>query len=546
MNSTRTSIALLLCTSLLLLVCRGNAHNAPPAKSSNPKTAKRPAELPPGVIPLSVITAAQDAVEKRHSEIQKILDQKISADFSKLTLQQALDRISERGKLFPVEFGDADRSQRLSDGLKFEATPRREILLRLSTKGGGAFLWSLHNESLKLEFGYTAEAPLVTKTYSVSDLAFPKASRRARREINLLSDLIVPGTPNRRAPDPTDFDWLRRLILDETSGPWRGEDSFGGTIYVANDALRVRNNAQNHAEIQGLLDAVRAAAKGRLRGNMMYFHERGYPAAADAKVIKLWSRRISIGIKNLPLADALKKFSNATGIPIRIEERVLVAEGFDLKAGISFVARNAVAYAALQRMLSAQEPPLTFLLDRGELVISTQVDAAEKLVSAMYDVRDLVRSEASLRQLTQTLKLETSDPWRDVDGTGGTMLFLDEAGALIIRHTYRSHVEIAGFLQNLRKNSMSPRASLVKTKPKNPNELQTRIYLADDAVQAKSLEGVIPVFVAAETWKGAESKAAIRVVDDKLIVRQTVKVHGEIRAFLEDLDAADQTDRLLP
>lgn len=90
------------------------------------------------------------------------------------------------------------------------------------------------------------------------------------------------------------------------------------------------------------------------------------------------------------------------------------------------------------------------------------------------------------------------------------------------------------------------RPALVDTRPKNPDAVSTRIYIADDAVQAQELVKVIPVFVAKKTWNDRKSGPAIHAVDNKLIIRQTARVHAAIREFLADLDAADQTDRLSP
>lgn len=540
-SHSKRAASLLVAAALLFFACRGSADNATQSKPS-----KKAATPVPAVIPLSDLTGVRDAVEKRHAEIRKILDQKISGDFSNLTLKQAMDRLSQQGKLFPVDYAqERFKSLKLRDGVKFEAKTREQALRRILKVQGEDLSYAIQNESLKVFFGVDDGEPLFIKSYKVTDLAFPKASRRARRA-NPTSVIGGVRFGSLNSTEPSDHDWLVAEIKNLTSGPWREVSSFGGTLIFVNGLLRVRQSARNHAEIRALLDAVRAARKGRLRGGMSYLHEAGYPVAADAKIIKRWSRRISIEITKLPLEQAVARFSRVTGIPMRLAKKVLVSEGVDLKAPITFRARNAVAYSALQRMLRLLEPPVTFVLERGELIIVTETDADEKLYPAIYDVRDFASSQSAANQLMRTLKHETSSLWLDDDGIGGTMSMLDEAGALIVSQTQRSHYEIAAFLQDLRKNSKGPLAALVKPKPRDPNAVSTRIYLADGSAQAKELMKVIPIFVEKNSWDNAKSDPAIQVVDNKVIVRQTAKVHAAIRAFLADLDAADQTDRLAP
>ena len=344
------SAALLVVAALLLFSCRGSATDA-----LQPKQTTKPASPPAGLIRLDELTGVRDAEEKRHDEIRKILKQKVSGDFSKLTIEQAMSRLSNKGELFPVDFGqDGSGKFRVRDGMKFDSVTRREVLRKILRTEDAALEFSLENGGLKISFGFDDSPQLFTRSYPINDLAFPQASRRARRA-NPTSVIGGFRFGSLSSTEPSDFDWLVAEIKNATSGPWRSDEGIGGTMVIVNDVARIRQTEKNHAEIRALLAAVRAAAKGRLRGNMLYLHAEGNPAVADVKIIKLWSRPVSIEISKRPLEQAVAEFSRATGIPMRLAKADLANEGVDLKSPITFRAQDRRVFRAATHV----EPPRT-------------------------------------------------------------------------------------------------------------------------------------------------------------------------------------------
>jgi hypothetical protein len=72
----------------------------------------------------------------------------------------------------------------------------------------------------------------------------------------------------------------------------------------------------------------------------------------------------------------------------------------------------------------------------------------------VYPIRDLQpfgTPERDASTLIQLFLQGTSGEWEDIDGTGGTISYVPQAGVLAIRQTQRVHREIEGILDAVRR-----------------------------------------------------------------------------------------------
>ena len=98
----------------------------------------------------------------------------------------------------------------------------------------------------------------------------------------------------------------------------------------------------------------------------------------------------------------------------------------------------------------------------------------------------------------------------------------------------------AGLLLNRLRLHFSEDANAAKAKARltDPNSIVTRFYRTKSTERAAALEKAIATFVVPDSWTKA-GKGAIQAVESTLVIRQSVKVHGEIAKFLNRLNATE-------
>ncbi|MGH7199980.1 MAG: hypothetical protein ACREJB_05205, partial [Planctomycetaceae bacterium] len=218
-------------------------------------------------------------------------------------------------------------------------------------------------------------------------------------------------------------------------------------------------------------------------------------------------------------------------IQIRLDKTALEEDGILLDEPITIALKNVTLETLLERML---EPlGVTALVDRGTLLITTKLAAEDELLITLYNARDVIE-EDDPSALVATLQQETSGPWIDTDGTGGT-IGIPMPGILAIRQTEEVHEEIQSLLAAIRR--MRDQTGAAKRRP-DPNEFVTRFYPVLDEKTATDAIAAIQEMIAPETWKGGDR--VIRQVGPTIIVKHTRSVQDEVKEFLDKLEISTQ------
>jgi hypothetical protein len=187
----------------------------------------------------------------------------------------------------------------------------------------------------------------------------------------------------------------------------------------------------------------------------------------------------AIDFRDVPLSKAIDTLRAMTGVNIVVRWPALEAAGIDRKQTVDL----RVANLPLQRLLelvgevAAADVPLAARAQRGVVVLTTRDDFADEPMLRIYNVHDLVRSNAALRppigggraslpatapardpllsyvDSIEQLKLlitEAIDPesWREAGGIVGSIR--DFNGQLIIAQTPDAHERIKELLDKLR------------------------------------------------------------------------------------------------
>lgn len=531
--------SLVLLSAGLALPVRGHADE--------PKRAERPSEqsataAPADSVPYAVAHA--ELVQAAETRIRRAMQTRVTLAFRDKPLDEVLKALAERGKL-PLWIG----RKTLKDAGIVVSTPLVTVELNDVTIAQSRdrilkpldLAWLIEDEVLKVTTDEATREIMFTRVYNVAE--FLRAARQvettaeatglaAQSFPGMLSDGLAPGSQ------------LIEAIQNQTSGPWFDLAGEGGTTNLVNDLLIVRQTWTNHEQIAGLLNVFSTFISGRLNDGAMPIRRRNYPHAADAAIHEALNRRIAVKYHEVSLQSVLDDLASRTGMTIVADQRMLELAGILLSELRTSLEHEGITVRSAVK-LTLDPEGLTFLVDEGVLTITSTTGAGERLFAVAYDVRDLTDAGFNSPEQIDVLQRETSGPWLNQQGEGGK-ISAPLPGMLVVSQTHRVHDEITVLLAAMRKRiAESPPSRPTPAKP-GPDEVVVRFYPIIDKDTASDLQKAIPSFVAPETWEGNGGQGTIQLVGETLAVRQSVKVHGEIRKFLSDLSRAEESGLFIP
>ena len=180
------------------------------------------------------------------------------------------------------------------------------------------------------------------------------------------------------------------------------------------------------------------------------------------------------------LDDVIRSMSEKLQIPIMFDERALADEGISKEMEVT-LKLQAVSFQNILRQL-LEPRGLTYVIEDGVLKITTVTNAAAKLLVRVYPIRDLVATEgdqtreylALLGVIQQTIRGEHVK-WEQLDGEGGSISPVPNAGSLVIRQTQRCHEEIDGLFTALRRAKQLRRVPWIGANPEDVEDSELTI-----------------------------------------------------------------------
>ena len=201
---------------------------------------------------------------------------------------------------------------------------------------------------------------------------------------------------------------------------------------------------------------------------------------------QLLHRFPELRLDSVPLETALEVLADRAKVNIRVKWPSLGATGVGRSTPVTVRAYDVPLYRALRLVLDAATGPvpLDYTVRGNVIVVSTEDETPQRLVTRLYDVRDLVRKQVewaglhdppvplragvqyvntpppsahlqALEDLVSVIEESVSyDSWTDNGGTNGRVRQF--AGILIITNSADAHAQIERFLAGLRKSALSP------------------------------------------------------------------------------------------
>jgi hypothetical protein len=236
------------------------------------------------------------------------------------------------------------------------------------------------------------------------------------------------------------------LLGQSFAHAWMNRDGEGGTCELLHNVLVVRHTRPAQADIESLLRTVEAAFLKPLT-EPVEIRPAGYSLEADAIVRQKLARKLDVAFTDTPLTDVAMFLSDRFEVQVLIDREALTEEGIATDTPVTLQFQGISGDVLLSRLLKPLQ--LSHVIEHGLLVFTTVAKEKERLVTKVYDVRDLLARGLHPNDPIRGLETTTSGPWMTTDGEGGTITnFADTL--LVIRQTSHNHDEVAKFLTSLR------------------------------------------------------------------------------------------------
>ncbi len=516
---------------------------------SPPLPQAKPAEAPPvPAATLEELTTAAHLQRATAATIRAALLKRTNVDFQETPLGDTLEFLrNASGIPFLIDTAALQENGIEKDvAIRFSAGDATvsQILRRILEPHGLTTV--VRDEVLLVTTQVKADGMLETRTYDVRRIARALREEAKADESAAAVQALTAATTGASPDDDSALLSLTSLVQNLTSGPWQNIQGDGGQVTAGGkgDVLAIRQTQRVHDEIAPLLRGLDALLDGKLRHGAVVLRPEAYSLADDARLREALALRIpNVEFMETPLRDAVHFLQDVARVRILIDETSLQEEGVGLDDAVTLWTKSLTLQSNLT--LALEPLALTTVIDDGLLLVTTRVKADERLHSVLYDVRDLGALIARGRLVDMVMN-ETSGPWQDTQGDGGT---IDQtlSGALVVRQTDKVHAEIALLLHDLRA-TIGPEAladgAKEAAKPAGPTEeelavVELQFYPLDRKGLAAEMHKSILAFVEPATWSANGGDGTILAIGETLAVKNTKKVHRAIRKFLDDLKAAE-------
>lgn len=507
--------------------------------AQEPKTPAKPADSKESSVPAVFESAAEVELSNRRwrEEAQTLLRKPTDVEFAEVALEEVVKFLADFHSARIRLDRTALNAQQSLKPITISAVgqPLSHVLDRIMQAPDLA--WTVHRGDIVIT---TLKAlPLETRVYRIGRLLQLSAKRPPLKPSAAATagpgGFGFPGGSSGGPIPAFEFDQHTQdlTILLETSvdARWMNSDGEGGTQSLFGELLVVRQTFQAHEQITRLLRAVEAAlAREPGSPSLLVMSPEDAPRWLTAQ--KALRRELKLRLSDTPLEDVVKMLREQTEVDVFIDHAAFDESKISETIALNLLDGQYPAHKAMQLALEPHQ--LAAVLDDGAIRITTAAQATRFQQAVVYDVADLLRSEDDISTLISTLQENTSGPWRDIAGEGGTLTQFP-VGLFVIRQSDSVHSQIALLLHELRQ----AKKELPKEAAKPlPSDLETKFHKAKSKDEAEALERLILTFVAPNSWDVSGGRGLLRTAEDRLIIQQTKAIHDQIDQFLREYQQA--------
>ena len=170
------------------------------------------------------------------------------------------------------------------------------------------------------------------------------------------------------------------------------------------------------------------------------------PVEVDVEA-RLETRILQIGFPGIPLGDAVELLAQMSTLPITFDLDAMIELGVTIHVPVTVELSDATLGEILEAVLAGQG--LTYVVDRGQILVTSPQKKRTSLRAVSYTVSDLTGPEpdgtATLAELVR--QLVAPDSWRPAGGQG---TIESAPGVLKAVQTDAVHAQVLAFCERLR------------------------------------------------------------------------------------------------
>lgn len=179
----------------------------------------------------------------------------------------------------------------------------------------------------------------------------------------------------------------------------------------------------------------------------IYFDE------TDERIERILATRDTWNFGTAPVGKVLDVIHQRFEIPVRIDKIALNDEGVDREILIEWQPGELRLETVFKEGL--QQVALDWVVNDGVLTITTQATCREgPLHARLYPIADLTRRkhrEDDAVGIVLMMQQTADAQWEEIDGVGGTAVYIPFAEGILVRQTREAHRDIERALAMLRK-----------------------------------------------------------------------------------------------
>ncbi len=512
---------------------------------------------PGGAGPTAAPASAAEFEEQAEAAILKKLQQPAEFSFQATPLREAMDSLAQKHGLAIVINESALKDVDAAGEVKLSGAAKG-ISLEFGLNrllGQTKLAWVVRHEVLEITSKEDADTHLVTRVYPVADLVVP---------------VLPPGTDPKAPPPEPDYESLMQVIKNVVR-PDSWKDAGGpGTIEPVVLTLVVSQTQAIQRQVVELLAALRTAEKladPKLATRQSVI--KCYDGRSEERVAEILGHRVTLDLDNASLADIAAAWPKQFGLDVALDHRSLQEANVDAaKTTFGLHAKERSLRSALDLVL--REHKLSWIVQDGALVITSRDKMQTTLTVRVYPIADLIGPVAEVMappdgsrppfrdplatvvggtdadEMMNTIKNTVQpDSWKAAGGPG-TLKFSEDASALVCSQSREVHERMEQLLADLRERGTRPKPgakanATAAQQPPRDDEIVLRAYVlsADVAIRAKVADEaakLVRELVAPDSWTAKDTPAFLRVWPDRLVIRQTAKVHRDVQKLLLDLE----------
>ncbi len=412
--------------------------------------------------------------DERERKIYEALSKPTDVDFEEKPLKDIIEKIAQTSGI-QIQFDE----KALSEAAVATDTPITKRLNGISLRSTLRLLlrplqltYVIRNGVLLITAQTEAENHLVVRIYPVRDLVSDEQS-----------DLVF---------DPL-IDLIETIVAPQT---WDTVGGPGSSVALPPGLLVFSQTVEVHDEIAALLDVLRKAremkAKSPAASPWLLCDE-----APTRTIRKALDTTVSIEVKEQPLAKVINDLSQKANVQIVFDEKALTESAVATDTPITKSTKDLPLRDTLDLVLRPVQ--LTHIIRDEVLMITSQTEAENRLVTRLYPVQDLVPQLATAsggkpstdgfdRLLDLIHATVAPQTWDTVGGPGSAQPF-EPIMLLVVSQTDEVHQVVEHLLAQVRR-VVAQTAGKANEQAKAPdsNEPILRVYTLLDRSEDPSAQ----------------------------------------------------------